>query len=209
VFYLIALLIIGVKFYPYYFNLPEVYFMVNDFIIILLIMTIKKSKTIKYFISFILICFLSFFIINELNPSKGAFYYMPITISLVLLTYIFLLRRKYDFDKLDNDVYNINKVQLLVKKPSTIWALLASFGFTMPMGSVSYVYNGNRYLYRKKNSKFIKIPYIHKEGKLFDTGIKGMDMLRRYEDLKGVKYNRLSNNCLNIFRHPKNFLKWK
>ena len=204
--WLVGILIIGVKFCPYFFDSPTLYFVGNDFIIILLLVSMIKKKTYTYFLIALLVAFLSYFIAAELLGSDKAFHAPPILFIAFLFCFIFYFRGRYSFDKLKAGVYDPNKVQIYIKKPKGLYALIGSFMYGCPCGSIAYLHGGYKYSYSRKTKRFTKKRF---DVKNINGKIQNTQLHKQILDNKiGTKYNVFTNNCRSIFPNFKTYLQW-
>lgn len=204
--WLVGIMIVGVKIFPYFFDLPAFYFAGNDFIIILLLILITKKKTYTYFVVALLVAFVSYFIAAELLGSTKAFHAPPVTFIILVLLFVFFIRGRFSFNRLKAGVYNPNKVQIYIKKPKGLYALIGSFMYGCPCGSIAYLYGGYKYSYSRKTKQFTKKRFDVKNinGKIQDTQLHRKIL----EDKIGTKYNVFKNNCRSIFPNFQNYLQW-
>ena len=208
--YLILIVILGVKFIPFFLDCPSLYFAGQDFLIILLLYNMKKKDTLTKILAALLIGFTSFFFFCEVLDIQAAFIASPV-ITFVLLSVLFVsFRGRFSFDKLDTDVYEKSKVQMVVKEPKRIIPLIGAARFFDPFGSVFYTCNGYKMYYCAKTNKLeIKKFAPSKKYKYFDTQITADQFFTRYHQMTNKRYNIIKNNCRSIFPNPKQYVKWK
>ena len=199
-------MIVGVKIFPYFFDLPAFYFAGQDIIAILLLSLMIKKKTYIYFIVSFLMAFLSYFIFAEFIGSNKALHAPPIVFMFFVLIFVFFHRGRFSFDKLKSGIYNPNKVQIYIKKPKGLYAFIGSFMFLCPCGSIAYLYGGYKYSYSRKTKTFTKKRFNPKNinGKIQDTQLHKNIL----ESKIGTKYNLFKNNCRSIFPNFQNYLQW-
>jgi hypothetical protein len=132
---------------------------------------------------------------ESLNHFKAALF-----TSISLTSYMLLARKRYDWRKLKSAKYNPERVQAIYSRPHELITVLGAATSLSPKCSVRYSYNGKMIRFKRGYPTPIMTKTIIKKTDIIEnTDIDTDEFYRRFDQIKGKKYNLLSFNCRHIF----------
>lgn len=121
-------------------------------------------------------------------------------ISISLVVYCLIFRKRYEWNKLKSENYNKNKIQAIYSKPSTTITLLGAATSFSPKCSVRYSYDGKMIRFKKGYPTPIMTNFVVKDTDIIKTtDIDPSLFYTRFEEIKDKKYNLLTFNCRKLF----------
>ena len=169
--------------------------------------TSKKSVLNLFLISSIMIGAAYDFIDYSLRASgvRTADYFNSfLYISVILLVYILIFHRRYEWKRLKGCEYNPDKVQAIYSKPNDLLTLLGVTISFSPKCSVRYTYAGKVMRFKKGCSTPIMTGKVIKPTDIIeDTNINPETFFQRFDEIKKNNYNLLTFNCKHLIKKNK------
>ena len=117
-------------------------------------------------------------------------------VSIILLVYILVFHKRYEWKKLQSDDYDPEKVQAIYSKPNSVMTLLGAAISYSPKCSVRYTHGGQTIRFKKSSDTPIKQKtVILYTDIIVDTGVDPEYFGKRWEAIKDKRYNLLFFNC--------------
>ena len=198
---------IVLRYLPEYFDSHSLYWVLNSVLFLAMAIYVfkKSSKTIlNLFCSAILISLFSYTFIDSLRiylikseslDMLNAF----VIFGCILLSYFFVFRNRYNWEKQKSNKYNKSKVQAIYSKPKNFITLFGAAISLSPRCSVRYSYNGYTLRFKKGYPYPIMCETVLKETDIIkDTSFEGWYFKHRYQSIKKQKYNLLFFNCKSL-----------
>ena len=127
---------------------------------------------------------------------KIAFY-----ISIALVVYCMIFRKRYEWSKLKSEDYDRRKIQAIYSKPSTFITLLGAATSFSPKCSVRYSYDGKMVRFKRGFSTPIMTNIVIKKTDIIEsTDIDPDIFYRRFEEIKNKNYKLITFNCRHLFK---------
>ncbi len=166
----------------------------------------KSKKTVpSLFVAVACIVLFSYDIVDYLyiamtDNTIPDYFKVILFMSISVVTYVLIARKRYDWRKLKSKKYNPNKVQAIYSKPNDFITLLGSATSLSPKCSVRYCYNGRMIRFKRGYPTPIMTKTIIKKTDIIEnTDIDPESFYPRFDDIKNKKYNLLRFNCRHLF----------
>ncbi len=193
---------------PEHIDSDILYWLMSSFLMLLVSLYIfrKSSKTVaSLFIATACVVLFSYDVVEYLyiaisQAESPNYFKAALFTSISIASYMLLARNRYDWRKLKSEKYNPERVQAIYSRPHEFVTLLGAATSLSPKCSVRYSYNGKMIRFKRGYPTPIMTKTIIKKTDIIEnTDIDTDEFYRRFDQIKGKKYNLLSFNCRHIF----------
>ena len=200
---LICLIFISMNWLPYVLEVDMLYYVLNALFqlvcMVVIFRTSKKSVLNLFLISSIMVGAAYDFIdysLRALGVRTADYFNSFLYISVILLIYIVIFHRRYEWKKLNSDDYDPEKVQAIYSKPKSFMTLLGAAISHSPKCSVRYTYGGETIRFKKGSDTPIKQKTVILDTDIIiDTSLDPEYFGKRWAAIKNKRYNLLFFNC--------------
>jgi len=188
---------------PYVLEVDMLYYVLNALFqlvcMVLIFRTSKKSVLNLFLISSIMVGAAYDFIdysLRALGVRSGDYFNSFLYVSVILLVYILIFHKRYEWKKLNSDEYDPEKVQAIYSKPKSFMTLLGAAISHSPKCSVRYTYGGETIRFKKGSDTPIKQKTVILDTDIIiDTSLDPEYFGKRWAAIKNKRYNLLFFNC--------------
>ena len=188
---------------PYVLGVDMLYYVLNAlFQLVCMVLIFRKSKKSVlnlFLISSIMVGATYDFIdysLRALGVRTGDYFNSFLYVSVILLVYILIFHKRYEWKKLNSDEYDPEKVQAIYSKPKSFMTLLGAAISHSPKCSVRYTYGGETIRFKKGSDTPVKQKTVILDTDIIiDTSLDPEYFGKRWAAIKNKRYNLLFFNC--------------